>query len=360
MVLDAPIEFIDHDKIWRPQNYSRKYYGPTTVRRALEQSQNVVTIRIVQDLGVGNVAKYVNAHFGFTRPVGRNLSIGLGTSEVTPLELASAYSAFANSGRRAEPVFITRIEDSDGNLLEQNAGKITDTISPQTAYLITSLLEGVVQNGTGRAARALDRPVAGKTGTTNEQVDAWFVGYTPDLLAAVWIGYDDNRTLGPKSTGGHIAAPLWVRFMQKALAGHPVTDFEMPDGIRCVNIDPETGLRARADNMKAYLECFKDGSEPQQFTPLWRYDPDQGTEVLAPDGVNAPPQPSPVVPDGAGMPPADADAALPTATGGAAAPLPPSMPAPRPAATPDASGASPVAAPLGGDSPSPPPGQIFQ
>jgi penicillin-binding protein 1A len=302
IILDAPIEFLDHGRIWRPQNFSRRFYGPTTLRRALEQSQNVVTVRVVRDLGVNAVAKYVNAHFTFSRPVGRNLSLGLGTSEVTPLELASAYSAFANGGRKAEPLFIKRIEDSDGNLIEENTGKITDTISPQTAYLITSLLEGVVQNGTGRGARALSRPVAGKTGTTNEQVDAWFVGYTPDLLTTVWIGYDDNRSLGPQITGGRVATPLWTSFMREALEGQAVTDFEMPDGIRCVNVDPESGLRARASTMRAYLECFKDGSEPREFTPEWRYEPPPGAEVLVHDDGTSLPAAQPL-PAGAGIEP---------------------------------------------------------
>ena len=253
-VLDAPIEFVDHDKIWKPQNYSRDYSGPISLRKALEQSRNVVSVRLVQDVGVGTVVRYITQHFSFSRPLGRNLSIGLGTSEVTPLELASAYTAFAAGGKRAKPVFITRIEDSDGNLIEEEPGERIDAISPETAYLVTSMLEGVVSRGTGRAASVVNRPVAGKTGTTNNQVDAWFVGYTPDLLTAVWVGYDDQHTLGPKNTGGKIAAPLWAAYMQKALAKRSVADFDVPDGVSCVNIDPGSGLRARPDNMRAFLE----------------------------------------------------------------------------------------------------------
>jgi penicillin-binding protein 1A len=145
------------------------------------------------------------------------------------------------------------------------------------------MLEGVVQNGTGRSVRSLGRPVAGKTGTTNDQHDAWFVGYTPDILTGVWVGYDDHRTLGSSGTGGRVAAPIWLDFMKKAVANMPVHDFDMPNGISCVHIDPATGLRARIDDVDAPLECFKRGSEPRTFTPIWRYDPALGTETLITD-----------------------------------------------------------------------------
>ncbi|RMD85791.1 MAG: PBP1A family penicillin-binding protein [Candidatus Dadabacteria bacterium] len=299
IILDAPIQFVDHDRIWRPQNYSRRFYGPTSLRRALEKSRNVVTVRIVQDLGVDTVVSYVE-RFGFQSKIGRNLSVGLGTSEVTPLELAAAYTAFANAGVKAEPLFITRIEDAAGNLVEEWTPTYREVMSPQTAYLMTSLLEGVVQNGTGRAVKVLNRPVAGKTGTTNEQHDAWFVGFTPDLLAAVWIGYDDHRPLGPHGTGGKVAAPIWLAFMRKALEGMPVKEFPIPEGITCVNIDPKTGLRARENNLQAYLECFKSGTEPQEFEPLWQADPSSGSETLVLDPTPAsaptPPLRQPVLP----------------------------------------------------------------
>jgi len=181
---------------------------------------------------------------------------------------------------KADPLFITRIEDAAGNVVEQRVPSYNEIMSSQTAYLITTLLEGVVQHGTGRKAKVLNRPVAGKTGTTNDQHDAWFVGFTPDLLATVWIGYDDHRPLGPKGTGGAVAAPIWLDFMQKALAGMPVKEFAMPEGIACVNIDPASGLRARENNLNAYLECFKRGTEPREFAPVWRVDPDSGSETM--------------------------------------------------------------------------------
>ncbi len=288
IVVDAPIQIIDHDQIWNPQNFNRKYYGPTSLRHALEKSRNVVTVRVVQDLGIPAVIDYVS-RFHFTRPIGRNLSVALGTSEVTPLELARAYTAFAHAGRMVEPIFITRIEDANGNLIENTELQTTEVTSPQTAYLITSMLEGVVQDGTGRSVKVLSRPVAGKTGTTDDQHDAWFVGYTPGLLAAAWVGYDDQRSLGSEGTGGRVAAPLWLRFMQPALEGQPVADFPMPDGIDCTHIDPESGLRARADNLKGYLECFRSGTAPREYTPIWRYDPVLGTETLVTGEASGPP-----------------------------------------------------------------------
>jgi len=332
VILDAPIEFVDHDKIWSPKNFSRLYYGPTTLRVALEKSRNVVTVRVVQELGVDKVAKYVN-RFGFARPMGRNLSLGLGTSEVTPVELVSAYSTFANDGKRLSPLFITRIEDSNGKLIEEFASKPTDITSPQTAYLITSMLEGVVQNGTGTAAKALGRPVAGKTGTTNDQHDAWFIGYTPDLLAGVWVGYDDHRPLGRNATGGHVAAPIWVDFMKDAIRDKPTTAFAMPEGIRCVLIDRATGLRARDGDWDAPLECFKEGTEPQAVAPMWQPEPTTGTEAALPEGT--PPvdgeSSSSGLPAASGFPlpsPTAASAAseLPRMDSNAPAPFPPPVP----------------------------------
>jgi penicillin-binding protein 1A len=280
ILLDAPVQFVDNDQIWSPQNFTRRYYGPTSVREALENSRNVVTVKLVEELGVNAVAKYVN-RFGFSRSIGRNLSLGLGTSEVTLLELVAAYTAFANGGQRLSPLFITRIEDSEGKLIEEFEAKRTSVTTPQTAYLITSMLEGAVQHGTGTAAKELGRTVAGKTGTTNDQHDAWFIGYTPDLLTGVWIGYDDHRPLGRTATGGRVAAPIWVDFMKAAVRDRAAADFAMPAGIRCVLIDKATGLRARASDIDAPLECFKEGTEPQIIAPTWQPAP-QPAATLGP------------------------------------------------------------------------------
>ncbi len=287
ILLDAPIQYIDHDKIWRPQNYSRRFYGPTSLRKALEKSRNVVTVRIVQDLGADKVRDYVR-QFGFSTPIGANLSIGLGTSEVKLSEVVPGYSVFANGGTWTEPVMISRIEDSNGWVMLDKIPRTREVVSPQTAYLMTSLLQGVVERGTGRGVRPLNRPVAGKTGTTDEQRDAWFIGYTPDLVTGVWVGYDDDRTLGASGTGGRVAAPIFLDFMQSALAGTKVRDFAVPEDISCVNIDPESGLRARATDLDGFIECFKDGSEPVEFAPEWHVDEQLGTETLTIDEIAAP------------------------------------------------------------------------
>jgi penicillin-binding protein 1A len=163
-----------------------------------------------------------------------------------------------------------------------------EKISAQTAYLMTSMMEGVVERGTGRGVRSLNRPVAGKTGTTNEQRDGWFLGYVPDLVSGVWVGFDDDRTLGASGTGGKVAAPIWLDFMLRALEGKPVTDFEMPEDIGCVNIDPETGLRARDTELDSVLECFKVGTEPVEFSPEWKVDPDEGSESLTIEEIVTP------------------------------------------------------------------------
>ncbi len=287
IVLDAPIQYIDHDKIWRPQNYSRRFYGPTTLRKALEKSRNVVTVRVVQDLGADTVVDYVR-RFGFRTRIRANLSVGLGTSEVTLLELTNAYSIFANSGEWVEPVLINRIEDSSGWVMLDKEARKEEKLSAQTAYLITSMLEGVVQRGTGRSVRSLKRPVAGKTGTTNEQRDGWFIGYVPDLVSGVWVGFDDDRTLGASGTGGKVAAPIWLDFMLRALDGKPVLDFEVPEGIGCVHIDAESGLRARDTDLDGVLECFKTGTEPVEFAPEWKVDPHEGSESLTIEEIVTP------------------------------------------------------------------------
>jgi penicillin-binding protein 1A len=179
------------------------------------------------------------------------------------MELAVAYSAFANNGLRATPLVITEITDAQGQVLERNDPHPMQVLPPTTAYQMTSMLQDVVRRGTGTAARGLDQPTAGKTGTTNDLEDAWFVGYTPQLLAVVWIGFDNKRPLGPKSTGGRVSAPIWKEFMVEALKDVPEGHFPVPDGLRCVNIDPATGTRAGGAGASPYLECFREGSEPQ-------------------------------------------------------------------------------------------------
>ncbi len=259
VIVDEPISFQDNNSIWMPHNFENKFFGPTTLREALTFSRNVVTVKLATRVGVKYLVKYVK-HLGITSPVAPNLSIALGSSEVTLAELASAYSVFANQGRRAELRFITKITDSQENVIDEAAPRVDEVISPETAYLITSMLQSVVQRGTGKRAAALQRPTAGKTGTTNDLDDAWFIGYTPQLLAGVWVGFDEKRTLGKLETGGHVAAPIWLHFMEQALENEPILDFPVPEGISFVLINPHTGQRSLGGG--GFLECFKRGTEP--------------------------------------------------------------------------------------------------
>lgn len=253
VIEDGPISFNDNGRIWSPRNYDGKFHGPVTLRQALTLSLNTVTVRLTSRVGVKTLIPYLN-NFGLTGPFAPNLSIALGSAEVTPLELAMAYSVFANGGQRCEPVFISAVTDSHGKLLESHACEPVQAIPPHTAYQMTSMMQDVVRYGTGTKAALENRPVAGKTGTTNDFHDNWFVGYTPNLLAAVWIGFDTKQSIGKKETGGRNAAPIWHAFMEGALEGAPYLEFPLPTGLRCVNVDTSTGERA-APGPHTRLEC---------------------------------------------------------------------------------------------------------
>lgn len=261
LIDDAPVTYpIGPGQEWSPKNFSKRYYGPTTLREALTKSRNVVTVKLTKAMGLDYVLDYL-PRFGLERAFPKNLSISLGTAEVTLLEMVEAYGVFANLGTRVEPRFITHITDREGRLLEETPVQATPEITPETAYITVNLMRSVVENGTGKRAR-LGRPVAGKTGTTNDLRDAWFMGYTPELLAGVWVGYDSDRTLGRKETGGRSAAPIWKSFMEETLEGAPVQDFPVPPDIVLVAVDEKTGRRAEPGHSGAILEAFKRGTEP--------------------------------------------------------------------------------------------------
>jgi len=277
-----------------PRNYENKYYGPTPLRYALARSLNTVTVRLVDAMGIKYVLKSL-PRFGFQGPMPRNLSIALGSAEVTPLELVRAYGVFATLGKRFNPIFITRVTDREGNPLEFGGTRphFERVMDPATAFIVTDMMKTVVERGTGRKALELGRPVAGKTGTTNDTHDAWFIGFTPDLLAGVWVGFDADRSLGKQETGGHAAAPIWTAFMKKALADRPHIDFTVPEGVSYAQIDRASGLRAVAGG-PSELEVFVKGSEPKESAP----EPEPETE----DEGEAPPTPEPArdgVPDSA-------------------------------------------------------------
>jgi penicillin-binding protein 1A len=232
-LIDSPFVKDDHSLQgpWAPENYDHRFWGPMLLRTALVHSRNVVTVKLMDDIGVNYVVNYAR-RLGIQSTLWPNLTLALGASAVTLSEMMTAYSVFANHGERSKPYLIEKVTDRYGNVLEEHQVQRESVISPQTAYLITNILQGVVEEGTGTFAKRLGRPAAGKTGTTNELKDAWFMGYTPSLLTGVWVGYDDNRkTLGGGETGGHAACPIWVYFMESWLKDKPVEAFPIPSGI---------------------------------------------------------------------------------------------------------------------------------
>jgi len=263
IVVDSPLVFdeTENDEKWRPRNYDEQFYGPITVREALAKSRNVVTIKILKDVGVGAAIEYAR-RMGITSPLAGDLSLALGSSAVTLEEMTTAFATLANKGSRPTPMFITRIEDKDGFLVEEHAPEVTEALSPQTAYIMTNLLESVIESGTGWRARALKRPAAGKTGTTNNLNDAWFLGYVPGLATGVWVGYDEEKQLGRYETGSRAALPIWTQFMMSATSGTPVEDFSIPEGIEFAKVDPKTGLLATPATKNPIFEVFKEGTVP--------------------------------------------------------------------------------------------------
>jgi penicillin-binding protein 1A len=287
VVVDAPIE-IDQGQgsgVWRPENYSKeKYYGPQTLRNALRLSLNTVTVRLAQDIGMPLIGEYAK-RFGVYDELPNYLSYALGAGETTVLRMVTAYSMFDNGGRRVKPTLIDRIQDRYGHTIykhdtrecrgcdapggwkNQPEPQLIDhreqVLDSMTAYQITSMMEGVVQAGTATVMRDVGKPIAGKTGTTNDQKDAWFIGFSPDLVVGVYMGYDKPRNLGRTATGGHLAAPIARDFMKIALADKPATPFRVPAGIKLVRVDSKTGMRAGpGDTGKTILEAFKPGTAP--------------------------------------------------------------------------------------------------
>ncbi len=284
VVLDAPLE-IDQGPglgVWKPENYEGKFYGPSTLRFGLEHSRNVMTVRLAQDVGMPLIAEYAK-RFGVYDDLPPYLSFALGAGETTLLRMVTAFAMLDNGGRRVKPTLVDRIQDRYGHTVyrhderecigcdankwaNQSEPSLVDrreqVLDPMTAYQITSMMEGVVQRGTGTVVREVGKPVAGKTGTTNDEKDAWFIGYTPDVVVGVYIGYDKPRHLARGATGGHLAAPIVKDFMKLALADKPAVPFRVPPGIKLIRIDPKTGMRAGPGTERAILEAFKPGTAP--------------------------------------------------------------------------------------------------
>ncbi len=263
IIIDSPIIYSDEqmDWKWKPKNYKEKFYGPTLFRTALIFSRNVVTIKILRDIGVDYVIDYAR-RFGITAPLSRDLSLALGSSGVSLLELTNAFSVFANQGELISPIFITKVLDRHGNVMEEYTPQRETVLEKDTAYVMTHLLQEVVKHGTGWRARALKRPTAGKTGTTNNLQDAWYIGFTPSFVTGVWVGYDDDRTLGKYETGSRAASPVWVSFTEQILEKEPVRVFAVPENVVFAKIDAKTGLLAKPDDENAIFEAFKEGTAP--------------------------------------------------------------------------------------------------
>jgi penicillin-binding protein 1A len=252
-------------KIWVPNNYDGKTQGLITMRRALEQSRNLSSIYLVTRVGPTLVADVAH-RAGIKRNLEAVPSIGLGTSLVNPLEMASSFSTFANGGIHASPFGVLKVTDNQGRVLEESVPEETEAFSPQLSYVLINMMKGVVQRGTGAYASRLKRPIAGKTGTSQDSKDMWFIGMTPDLTAAAWMGYDDFMSLPMKDwTGGGTVVPWWTEIMETVLKDQPVRDFPVPDGIVFVTVDQETGKLALPTCKKKILEAFIKGTEPKEF-----------------------------------------------------------------------------------------------
>lgn len=283
ILMDSPVEYSDPEEgtYWAPKNYDQDFMGPITFRNALAHSRNVVTVKILDDIGVGYALKFIK-RMGIESPIKRNLSIALGTSGVSMPELTSAFAVFANGGERVTPIFIKKIVTMKGEVLEENTPYVEmeekededetsetpspvskeQVISPQNAFIMTHLLQGVVQHGTGQRAKVLGRPVAGKTGTSSDYSDAWFIGYTPSLLAGAWVGFDDKTSLGKNESGARAALPIWISFMDQALKNTPIETPTPPEGIALIKVNLETGLPSNGDSPETIMEAFIDSSIP--------------------------------------------------------------------------------------------------
>ena len=267
LILDAPVVYVEEDseKIWKPENYEKRFYGTITLREALRHSRNAATVRLLEKIGIHDVI-HVARSLGIRSHLDDDLSLALGSSSVTLQELTAAYGAFANKGLGLPPYSVKMVKNLDGQVLTQHRFEPHLAMEKETAYLITNMLMDVIQRGTGRKAKTIGRPLAGKTGTTNSYNDAWFVGYAPNLATGVWVGFDAVRTLGRLESGAHAALPIWTDFMKHALNQVPVMAFEIPEGIRFAEVESKTGKLASGNKQKTTTEVFAAGTEPTKRT----------------------------------------------------------------------------------------------
>jgi len=285
IVMDTPVVFDSQstDNFWRPENYKNKFAGPVTLRNALEHSRNLASIKLLQNIGIRTFTDKLR-DFPFDHDFPQQLALSLGATEAPLEQLTESYAILASNGKKWSPVSIQQVTDRNGKSLHRSVAghrcqvchvdpvlsvgegmrPAEQILEPTTSFLITNMMKGVIDSGTGRRARALGRPAAGKTGTTNKQVDAWFIGYTPQILTGVWTGRDTPTPMGRSETGSHAALPTWLTFMQSAHKGKEIKSFTPPEGIEWALIDRKTGKLANAETKSPLLEAFKEGSAPTE------------------------------------------------------------------------------------------------
>ena len=279
LILDAPLVLDQGSdlKMWKPENYGKKFYGPSTLRIGLEKSRNLMTVRIAQNLGISKITNF-SKQLGIYDNPEELLSLSLGSAETTLLKLTSAYCAFVNGGKLVEPIIIDRVQDSEGNTIVNNEKRLCkncnqisftskdypiiddqyeQVFSPQTAYQITSLLEGAVQRGTGKKLKKLKLNLAGKTGTTNDNTDTWFIGYTSNLVIGVYVGMDNPKPLGKFETGSKVALPIFEDFVKKAIKKSDARPFKVAEGITMMVVDSVTGQKAKFSSEDTIIEAYK-------------------------------------------------------------------------------------------------------
>src|SRR5262245_57039264 len=276
---DSPVNYPIGRKgqAWKPDNYDRKFRGSTTLQQAIEESVNVVTVKLQERVGINKTVQ-VARRFGITSKLTPDLTLALGSSDLSLLELTSAYGALANQGMWIPPTTIRYVTDVNGKLLEEHVPEGREAATPETAYVVTHMLRGVVDRGTGQAAKALGRPIAAKTGTTNDYSNAWFIGYTPRLATGVWVGYDRPRSLGRDETGSRVAVPIWVAYMGKVLGDSPRDDFPVPDRVVIVPVD----LDPSNECVRVVMMAFIKGTEPATTCGARRQSVPTGPPVIAP------------------------------------------------------------------------------
>jgi penicillin-binding protein 1A len=264
---DTPLTYTFGGRTWSPENYDGKFRGLVTLQQALEESINVPTVRLAEAVTIQKVIDAAK-RLGIQSPMPANLALALGAADVTLLELTTAYAAIANQGVRMEPIMVRYVTDAQGRLVEENIPQGREATTPAVAYVLSQMMRGVIERGTAVSARPLGRPIAGKTGTTNDFANAWFVGYTPSLAAGVWVGHDRVRTLGHEETGARAALPIWIALMREALRDRPVEDFPIPDNVVMARVDMTTGYLANPTCPKPVVMAFVAGTEPSGFCPI--------------------------------------------------------------------------------------------